>query len=426
MTDFSRRRFLSAGAALGASALGMPAIAYGQAAARVVVIGGGFGGATAARYLKLASPNLQVTLIEPSRRFVTCPYSNLVLGGRRKIDSITFGYDRLAKAGITVVHDRAASVDPNRKTVKLAGGRTVAYDRLIASPGIDLRWNQPEGYDEKAQQRMPHAWKAGEQTLLLRRQLEAMPDGGLFVMSSPANPFRCPPGPYERVSMIAEYFKKAKPKSKILILDAKENFSKQALFQDGWAKLYGQMIEWVPVGKDGKVVKVDAATRTLETEFGQKHKAAVANVIPPQSAARIARDTGLVDQSGWCPIDAITFESKLMKDIHVIGDATIAAPMPKSGFAANSQGKVAAAAAVAILQGRTPLPPSMVNTCYSHVGPDYAISVAGVYRGTADKGLIEVPDSGGVSPRQWEDENRRLEAVYADGWYESITGDMFG
>jgi sulfide dehydrogenase [flavocytochrome c] flavoprotein subunit len=426
MTDFSRRRFLSAGAALGASTLALPAIAYGQAAARVVVIGGGFGGATAARYLKIAAPNLQVTLIEPNRRFVTCPYSNLVLGGRRNMASITFGYDRLAKSGITVVHDRAASVDPNRKTVKLAGGRTVAYDRLIVSPGIDLRWNQPEGYDEKAQQRMPHAWKAGEQTVLLRRQLEAMPNGGLFVMSAPANPFRCPPGPYERVSMIAEYFKKAKPRSKILILDAKENFSKQGLFQDGWAKLYGEMIEWVPVGKDGKVVKVDAATRTLETEFGQKHKAAVANVIPPQSAARIARDAGLVDQSGWCPIDAITFESKLMKDVHVIGDATIAAPMPKSGFAANSQGKVAAAAAVALLQGKAPLPPSMVNTCYSHVGPDYAISVAGVYRGTADKGLIEVPDSGGVSPRQWADENRRLESIYADGWYDSITGDMFG
>jgi sulfide dehydrogenase [flavocytochrome c] flavoprotein chain len=425
MTGLSRRRFV-AGTAGAAAAFALPSIAYGQGAARVVVIGGGFGGATAARYLKIASPQLQVTLVEPARRFVTCPYSNLVIGGWRKLDSISFGYDNLAKAGVTVVRDSAAAIEHDRKRVRLAGGRMLPYDRLIVSPGIDIRWNAIAGYDEKAAEAIPHAWRAGEQTLVLRRQLEAMPDGGLFVMAAPANPFRCPPGPYERASMVASYLKGVKPRSKILILDAKENFSKQALFQDAWQKLYPGMIEWVPVGKDGKVVKVDPRTRTLETEFGQQHKAAVANVIPPQMAARIARESGLADQSGWCPIDAVTFESKLVKGIHVVGDATIAAPMPKSGFAANSQGKVAAAAAVALLQGRAPLAPSMVNTCYSHVGKDYAISVAGVYRGTADRGLIEVPDSGGVSPRQWEDENRRLESIYADGWYASITGDMFG
>ena len=425
MTGFSRRRFVAAAA--GASAtLALPAIAYGQAAARVVVIGGGFGGATAARYLKKASPQLQVTLVEANRRFVTCPYSNLVLGGWRKMDSITFGYDKLAKSGVTVVHDTATAVDPQKKQVRLSGGRVLPYDRLIVSPGIDINWKGLPGYDETAAEAMPHAWKAGAQTILLRRQLEAMPDGGLFVMSAPANPFRCPPGPYERVSMIASYFKQAKPRSKILILDAKENFSKQGLFQDGWQKFYAGMIEWVPVGKDGKVVKVDAKAKTLETEFGQVHTAAVANVIPPQTAGAIARSAGLADASGWCPIDALTFESKLVKGIHVVGDATIAAPMPKSGFAANSQGKVAAAAAAAMLLGRPTPAPAMVNTCYSHVAKDYAISVAGVYRGTADKGLIEVPDSGGVSPRQWEDENRRLESVYADGWYTSITAEMFG
>jgi sulfide dehydrogenase [flavocytochrome c] flavoprotein subunit len=424
MTNLSRRRFL-AGAAGASATFGMPAIAYGQASARVVVIGGGFGGATAARYLKKASPQLQVTLVEPNRRFVTCPYSNLVIGGWRKIDSISFGYDRLARSGITVAQDSAAAIEHDRKRVRLAGGRMLPYDRLIVSPGIDIRWNAIAGYDEKAAQAMPHAWRAGEQTLVLRRQLEAMPDGGLFVMAAPANPFRCPPGPYERASMIASYLKGAKPRSKILILDAKENFSKQPLFQDAWTKLYPGMIEWVPVGKDGKVVKVDVRSKTLESEFGQMHKAAVANVIPPQMAGRIARDSGLADQSGWCPIDASSFESKLVKGIHVVGDATIAAPMPKSGFAASSQGKVAAIAAVAMLQGKAPPPASMVNTCYSHVGKDYAISVAGVYRGTAER-LIEVPDSGGVSPRQWDDENRRLESIYADGWYASITGEMFG
>lgn len=425
MTGFSRRRFVASAA--GASAvLGLPAIAYGQAAARVVVIGGGFGGATAARYLKLASPQLQVTLVEPNRRFVTCPYSNLVIGGWRKIDSITFGYDKVAKAGITVVHEAATAVDHAKKRVTLSGGRTLAYDRLIVSPGIDINWKGIPGYDEKAALAMPHAWKAGEQTLLLRRQLEAMPDGGLVVMSAPANPFRCPPGPYERASMIASYLKQAKPKSKILILDAKENFSKQPLFQDGWQKFYGGMIEWVPASKDGKVVKVDAKAKTLESEFGQVHKAAVANVIPPQTSGRIARDAGLADASGWCPIDATTFESKLVKGVHVVGDATIAAPMPKSGFSANNQGKVAAMAAVAMLQGKAPPAAAMLNTCYSHIAKDYAVSVAGVYRGTADKGLIEVADSGGVSPRQWDDENRRLESVFADSWYASITGDMFG
>lgn len=425
MTGFSRRGFI-AGAAGSTAALCLPAIAYGQSSARIVVIGGGFGGATAARYLKKASPQLNVTLVEPNRRFVTCPYSNLVIGGWRKLDTISFGYDRLAKAGITVVHDSAVAIEHDRKRVRLAGGRMLPYDRLIVSPGIDLRWNGIAGYDEKAAALMPHAWKAGEQTLLLRRQLEAMPDGGLFVMAAPANPFRCPPGPYERVSMVASYLKQSKPRSKILVLDAKENFSKQPLFQDAWAKLYPGLIEWVPVGKDGKVVKVDAKAKTLETEFGQVHKAAVANVIPPQFAGRIARDSGLADQSGWCPIDATSFESKLVKGVHVVGDATIAAPMPKSGFAANSQGKVAAIAAVAMLQGKAIPPVGMVNTCYSHVGKDYAISVANVFRVTPDRGLIEVPDSGGVSPRQWDDENRRLESVYADGWYASITGDMFG
>jgi sulfide dehydrogenase [flavocytochrome c] flavoprotein subunit len=427
MTKITRRAFTRGlGAAAGLATLGMPAIASAQGAAkgRIVVIGGGFGGATAAKYAKMADRSMTVTLIEPSKRYVTCPYSNLVLGGMRTMKDITYGYDKLRGRGVRVVHEMATAVDPDKKTVRLGGGKSVGYDRLIVSPGIDIRWGALPGYDEAAAAKMPHAWRPGEQTVLLRKQLEAMPDGGLFVMVAPANPFRCPPGPYERAAMIAHYFKARKPKSKILILDAKDAFSKQGLFQDGWKHFSGDMIEWVPLGKDGKVVKVDAAGMILESEFGVKHKAAVANVIPPQFAGKIARDAGLAADNGWCPIDARTFESARVKGIHVVGDASIAGAMPKSGFAANSQGRVAALSAVAALQGKPVPEPSWVNTCYSHIGTDYAISVAGVYRGTA-QGVVEVPNSGGVSPRDWPLANRKLEALYADGWYKSITTDMF-
>ncbi|MGE0726147.1 MAG: NAD(P)/FAD-dependent oxidoreductase [Alphaproteobacteria bacterium] len=426
MTMISRRTFgRGLGAAAGLAALGMPSIAGAQGAkGRIVVIGGGFGGATAAKYVKLADRSISVTLIEPSKRYVTCPYSNLVLGGMRKMEQITHSYDKLRGRGVRIAHDTAAAIDADKKTVRLQGGQTVRYDRLIVSPGIDLRWGGLAGYDEKAAQTMPHAWRPGEQTRLLRRQLEAMPDGGLFVMVAPANPFRCPPGPYERAAMVAHYLKARKPKSKILILDAKDAFSKQGLFMDGWKHFYGDMIEWVPLSKDGKVVRVDPGAMVVESEFGVKHKAAVANVIPPQYAGRIAREAGLAADNGWCPIDARTFESARVKGIYVVGDASIAGAMPKSGFAANSQGKVAAAAAVASLRGRPVPEPAWVNTCYSHIGPDYVISVAGVYRGT-DKGVVEVPNSGGVSPRDWPLANRKLEALYADGWYRSITTDMF-
>jgi len=426
MRTIDRRTFgklLGATAAVGA--LGAPAIVNAQSGGRIVVVGGGFGGATAAKYAKLADPSLSVTMVEPSREYVTCPYSNLVLGGTRQMADITHGYGKLAGHGVTVVHDRVSGIDAAGKTVRLAGGRSLGWDRLIVSPGIDLKWDAIEGYDEAAVGFMPHAWKPGEQTMLLRRQLEAMPDGGVFVLVAPANPFRCPPGPYERASMIAHYLKANKPRSKILILDAKDAFSKQGLFVDGWKHFYGSMIEWVPLSKDGKVVRVNTKAMTLESDLGTIHKAAVANVVPPQYAGAIARESGLADRSGWCPIDARTFESKLVPGVHVVGDASIAAPMPKSGFAANSQGKVAAAAAVAALRGRTTPEPSWVNTCYSHIGTDYAISVAGVYRGT-EKGVIEVPNSGGVSPKEWPLENRKLEAAYADGWYASITADMFG
>ena len=425
----TRRRFTQLAAAAAATPLiAAPGIARGQAAAHVVVIGGGFGGATAAKYLKKGAPDLRVTLVEPNDSFITCPYSNLVLGGWRDLESITHRYDKLRdRWGIEHVREEATAIDAAARSVTLAGGDTLTYDRLIVSPGIDLR--PPEdggiaGYDEAAYEAMPHAWKPGAQTLLLRSQLEAMDDGGLFVLAAPPNPFRCPPGPYERVSMIADYFKKNKPNAKILVLDAKERFSKQGLFQQGWDLFYGDMIEWVSLADDGKVIEVDPATRTLITDFGMEHQADVANVVPPQYAKAVARNNGLADVSGWCPVDGQTFESTLLPGIHVIGDASIASPMPKSGFAANSQGKTAAAAAIALLEGQELANPAWVNTCYSHVAPDYAISVAGVYKAT-DAGIISIEGSGGVSPMDADAAERKLESVYADGWYDSITADMF-
>ncbi|MCA3392583.1 MAG: FAD-dependent oxidoreductase [Roseomonas sp.] len=427
----SRRAFLAA-AALPA-ALAAPRIAHAQAGAgRVVIIGGGFGGASAARFARDNFPSLDITLIERSRSFTTCPYGNLVLAGRRDMNSITFGYEKLAARGVRVVHQSVVAVDAGAKQVRLADGAQVPYDRLIMSPGIDLRWGAIEGYDEAASERMPHGWVPSLQPIsLLRRQLEAMPDGGNFIMVIPDNPFRCPPGPYERISMVAEYLKRAKPRSKLIALDAKNGFSKQPLLQDAWAELYPGIIEWRGASNDGRVTRVNAAAMEVETEFGEKLKGAVVNVIPPQMAAKIARDAGLANQSGWCPIKPATLESTQVEGIHVLGDATIAAPMPKSGFIASSHAKHAVACIAASLAGRAPPAATFFNTCYSHVGPDYGISIVGVFRPGAN-GFAEVEGSGGVSPRnatlsaERRREHRQLEALYADGWYESITGEMFG
>ena len=294
----------------------------------------------------------------------------------------------------------------------------------MLAPGIDIRWGALPGYDEPAAASLPHAWRAGEQTLLLRRQLEAMADGGLVVISAPANPFRCPPGPYERASLIAHYLKTKKPKSKLIVLDAKDAFSKQRLFQAAWAELYPGLLEWVPLSKGGKVISVDAATRTLVTDF-TRHKADVANVIPPQKAGRIADVAGVTDRSGWCPIDPVTFESKLQPGIHVIGDAAIAGAMPKSAFAANSQAKTCAAAVARLVTGAVPSVPKLINTCYSLVAPDYGISVAGVYEPSSGQ-LAEVPGSGGVSATGAPRATRAAEAVLAEAWFRTITGEVFG
>lgn len=424
----SRRKVLkSIGAsALAIPALSMPFVARAQATAgRVVVVGGGFGGATAAKYIKRRNPDIAVMLVEANSRFYTCPFSNVYLGGLRDLESISHSYDELTgEYGVELVTGWAEDVDGDAHTLTLASGDVLEYDKLVLSPGIDFRWGAIEGYDEAAAELVPHAWKAGPQTQLLRNQLEAMDDGGTFILSAPDNPFRCPPGPYERVSLIANYFKNNKPNSKIIILDAKDSFSKQGLFQAGWDELYGDMIEWVSLSNDGRVVRVDAEAREVETEFGVVHKADVLNVVPPQKAGAIADAAGVTNEGGWAPVDPVTFESQLVPDIHVIGDASVAAPMPKSGFSANAQGKVAAAAIVAAFAGEEPSAPSWANTCYSLVGPEYGISVANVYN--VVDGQIAVAEGGGVSPAEADAEFRRREAVYAAGWYDAITNDTWG
>ncbi|MCG6658208.1 FAD-dependent oxidoreductase [Halomonas campisalis] len=398
----------------------------GQHAGRVVVVGGGFGGATAAKYLKRANPAIEVTLVEPAETFYTCPFSNLYLGGLRGLDKIAHGYDELRdRYGVRVVHAMAEDVDAEAHRVTLSSGESLDYDRLVLSPGIDIRWNALEGYDEAAARKAPHAWKAGPQTELLRGQLEAMEDGGTVVMVAPENPFRCPPGPYERASLIAHYLSQHKPRSKVLILDAKDNFSKQGLFTAGWERLYGDRIEWVGLSNDGRVTRVDADRLEVETEFGTRHQADVLNVIPPQKAGWIADRAGVTDDSGWVPVKPETFESQRVEDIYVVGDASVAAPMPKSGFCANAQAKVVAAAIAASLESRPAPDAYWSNTCYSLIGPEYGISVAGVYR-IQDGHIAEVEGAGGLSPADAPDSTRALEAQYAVGWYNAICQDTWG
>lgn len=416
----NRREILSGLAAL-AAGLHAPAV-LAQTKPRVVVIGGGFAGATCARALQ--AQGVATTLIEPQAQYVACPFSNLVIHGSRDIAAQTFSYDGLRQAGVELIAARAQSVDADRKVVTLDGGASVSFDRLVMAPGIDIRFDALPGYTEAAQEAMPHAWKAGAQTVLLRRQLEAMDDGGLVVMSIPANPYRCPPGPYERASLIAHYLKTKKPKSKLLVLDAKDTFSKQRLFQAAWQALYSGVLEYVPLASGGKTTEVVAGEKTIVTEFG-RHSAQVANVIPPQRAGAIAAAAGVADRSGWCPIDPVSFESKLRANIHVIGDAAIAGAMPKSAFAANAQAKHCAVAVAAMLRGDAPPSPKLINTCYSLVAPDYGISVAGVYH--PDKGLLaDVPNAGGTSPANASASFRAQEATYADAWFRLITSSVFG
>ena len=419
-----RREFLKLGAAATGAAL-FPGRAWAQStAARVVVVGGGFAGASCARALRQADPRIVVTLVEPNPTFTACPFSNAVIVGLRELRAQQFTYDRVAADGIVISRTTATGVDPQARSVTLADGARLPYDRVVLAPGIEIRWNALPGYDQAAAAQMPHAWQAGEQTLLLRRQLEAMDDGGLVVISAPANPFRCPPGPYERASLVAHFLKTKKPKSKLIVLDAKDAFSKQRLFQQAWSELYPGLLEWVPLSKGGSVTSVDAATRTLVTDFAS-YKADVANIIPPQRAAGVAQLAGVADATGWCPIDPVSFESRLQPNIHVIGDAAIGGAMPRSASAAGSQAKICAAAIAALLAGKTPATPTLTSSCFSLLAPDYAISQPGVYQPSGGQ-IAEVPGSGGVSPADAPRATRAAEAVLAEAWFRTITDEIFG
>jgi sulfide dehydrogenase [flavocytochrome c] flavoprotein chain len=416
------RRDVARGIAAVAAMAALPCPSLALSPARVAVIGGGFGGASCARALRQLDGRLQVTLIEPNRVFTACPFSNEVIGGLRELRQQQFTYDRIAAEGVTVIAQAAAKIDPERRTVELADGNSLTWDRLVLAPGIDMRFDALPGYDEAASARMPHAWKAGEQTALLRKQIEAMDDGGVVVLAVPPAPLRCPPAPYERACLIAHYLKNKKPRSKILILDAKDAFSQQRLFENAWKELYPGMIERIALSQGGRVTSVDPATNNIITDFGN-YTAAVANVIPPHKAGRIAEIAGAVDKTGWCPIDPVTFASRLVPDIHVIGDAAIAGGIPKSASAASAQGKACAAAIVNAFSGKSPEMPRLNGACYNTVAPGYAFSLKGIYQ-PRDGQFAEAEVS--ISPVDAPREVRQREAEQALDWFNTITADAFG
>ncbi|GLS28085.1 cytochrome c [Marinibactrum halimedae] len=387
----------------------------------VVVIGGGFAGATCARVL--AESGVNVVLVDPSEQYVACPMSNLVIASLRNIEAQTFQPQGFPE-NVTVVRQMAQYIDAEQQQVTLEDGVVLNYDRLVLAPGIDLRWSALEGYDTEAAKRMPHAWKAGPQTLLLRDQLRAMPNGGTVVMSVPANPYRCPPGPYERASLIAHYLKTHKPRSKLIVLDAKDRFSKQSLFQRAWKEQYSNLIEWQGLSDGAQVVRIDAKRNTLHTDFDE-FRADVANVIPPQQAGSIAITSDIADASGWCPIQPATFESTRVPNVHIIGDAAIANAMPKSAFAANAQAKLCAIQVTRLLSDQDPLSVPLINTCYSLINPNYGISVADVYQPT-QSAWSPTPGAGGVSATNAPASHRQKEADYAHHWFKTITQEAFG
>ena len=420
-----RRSFVQASLALGTlgSMVGCATTGTIPAKARVLVIGGGYGGATAAKYVRMLSNyKIDVVLVEPNASFVSCPISNLVLGGSKTMADITTPYDNLSgKHGVIQVKDMVSSIDAAKKTVTLAGGATIGYDKLIVSPGIDMMWNSIEGLQAaNASGQILQAWKAGPETIALRKQLEAMPDGGVYAITIPLAPYRCPPGPYERASQVASYFKKAKPKSKVLILDANPDVtSKGPLFKKFWADNYKGMLEY---HGGHKATAVDAKSNTVKFEVQNDVKADVLNVLPTMSAGNIAMKSGLANANGrWCDVNYLTFESTAAKDVHVIGDSVLAAPlMPKSGHMANSHGKVVAAAVVAQLSGIEVNPqPLLTNTCYSFVNDKLVVHVASIHQYVAaEKTYKTVAGSGGVSIAPNE-----LEGVYAWNWAQNIWAD---
>jgi sulfide dehydrogenase [flavocytochrome c] flavoprotein subunit len=421
---FTRRQFLASSTAFGAVALHAPAV-LGQAKPRVVVVGGGPGGVTAAKYIaKDSAGTIDVILVEPQRQFTTCFHSNLYLGGYRTFESITHGYDKVSSAnGFRMNHQAATRVDRERKEVLLADGSRLGYERLVLSPGIDLKYDSVPGWGREHEERMPHAWRAGPQTQLLKARLDAVPDGGVIVMIAPPNPYRCPPGPYERVSMMAHALKAAgKRRAKIVVLDPKETFSKQGLFQEGWEKHYPGMVEWLgPKVHDG-IKSVDPRTNTVVTGFETYANAALVNVIPAQWAGAIAREAGLANASGFCPIDPASMKSASDASIYVLGDASIAGDMPKSGFSANSQAKVAALMVRGELVNARTFPARYSNTCWSLIETDDTVKVGGRYE--AKDGKITAIDTF-VSKTGESAELRKQTQEENMGWYAGITADMF-
>ncbi|HTT10567.1 MAG TPA: NAD(P)/FAD-dependent oxidoreductase [Burkholderiaceae bacterium] len=424
----TRRDLLKAGAGglLISSLSACAAMGERRTLGKVVVVGAGFGGATAAKYVRLWSDGaIQVTLVEADRQFVSCPMSNMVLGGSRTLADLTVGYEGLRRHGIDVVNGSATAIDPDRKQVRLASGARLSYDRLVVAPGVEFEYETLAGMDAAAQEAVPHAWRAGPQTLALRRQLEAMPDGGVVVVSAPLAPYRCPPGPYERACQIGWYLKNKKPRSKLLLLDANPDLvSKKPLFSRVFAEDYKDVVEYRP---QSTVSEVDVRGKAFVLDLGERIQGDVLNLIPPQRAANIARDAGLITANNrWCEIDWITMESIKVPYVHVLGDATLSAPaMPKSGHMANQHGKTAAAAIVELMSGRAPLAPMMSNTCYSFIDDRTAVHVASVHRYVAEKKTMEiVPGASGLSTQDraaWT-----LEASYGNGWAQTIWADMFG
>ena len=423
MTKVNRRQFSTLLGA-GAASLSLPYYARAQAKPRVVVIGGGAGGATAARYIAKDSEGaIDVTLIDDSETFTTCFFSNLYLGGFRDFGSITHGYEKLqSDYGITKVTGMATGVDRGAKTITMADGATIPYDRLVVSPGIDLIWDSIEGYSEEAAQIAPHAWKAGPQTQLLKEKLDAVSNGQQIVMVAPPNPYRCPPGPYERISMMAHVLKSKGVDAKIIVLDPKEKFSKQGLFQEGWEKHYPGMVEWYGPDVHGGIKSVDVAAGTVETDL-DTFKGDLLNIIPAQKAGMIAAAAGLTDDSGFCPIDATSMRSTVDENIFVIGDASIAGAMPKSGFSANSQAKVAAMNIRGELISSKVFPAKYSNTCWSLIETDDGVKVGAQYAPSEGK----IASTSSFISQTGEDAAVR-KATYEEsiGWYAGITADMFG
>jgi len=443
-------KFLAAGSVMSSASIA-PSLGFGQSnpSPHVVIIGGGTGGATAAKYLKMADETIRVTVIEANRVYQRCYGSNEVLTGHSSIDDLAITYDALqGKYGVDFIFDMVIGVDPQTRQIALKAGGKVAYDRLIVSPGIDFVWDGVDGYSKDvAQSVMPHSWKAGEQTMLLKRQIDAMPDNGTMIIVPPVNPYRCPPGPYERASLLAEHFQKVKPKAKILVLDPKDGFAKDKPFMLGWNRLYDfqipdmmmdgmpedinvydkpGMIEWVPASAGGKITAVDAAAMTVTTELGDTIHADVINIIPQQKAAKLAFDMDLVE-GNWCPINHLTMESTRHPNIHVIGDSCVADAMPKSGYSANTQAKVVAAQILHLLHDEEPQEPTWSNVCFSRVSSEYGVSVGGIYRLDHETGkIVSTKGSGGVSPLDSSHQFNRLEALYQEAWMENFVADTFG